>query len=97
MRWMEFIKVQTAKANVIEIVLDFVSECKNCDGLLDAKVFKHSSVDDCSICLCWNTDAVLHTGSTIGVQMSNTLKKFGLVDQSVWLEIEEREGGELVR
>ena len=92
MRWMEFIKVQTTRANVIEILLDFVAECKKCHGLLDAKVFNHSSIEDCSICLCWNTDAVQQTGSTIGIQMSNTLKKFGLVDHSIWVEIEEREG-----
>ena len=91
MRWMEFIKVQTAKANVAEILLDFVTECKNCHGLLDTKVFSHSSVDDCSLCLLWNTDVAKPLGSSIGVQISNTLKKYGLVDHSVWVEMAERE------
>ena len=91
MRWMEFIKVQTASANVTEILLDFVTECKKCRGLLQAKVFSHSSVDDCSLCLLWNTDVANPLGSSIGVQISNTLKKYGLVDHSVWVEMAERE------
>ena len=91
MKWMEFIKVQTARANVAEILLDFVTECKKCNGLLDAKVFSHSSVDDCSLCLLWNTDEAKPLGSSIGVQMTNTLKKYGLVDHSVWVEMDKRE------
>ena len=91
MRWMEFIKVQTARANVAEILLDFVTECKNCHGLLEAKVFSHSSVDDCSLCLLWNTDVAKPLGSSIGLQISNSLKKYGLVDHSVWVEMTERE------
>ena len=89
MRWMEFIKVQTASSNVAKILLDFVGECKKCRGLLEAKVFKHSSVDDCSLCLRWKTDKAKPLGSSIGVRMSNTLKKYGLVDHSVWVEEEE--------
>ena len=92
MRWMEFIKVQTTRANVIEILFDFVAECKKCHGLLEAKVFNHSSFEDCSICLSWNTNDVRKSGSTIGLQMSNTLRNFGLVDHSVWVENVEREG-----
>lgn len=92
MRWMEFIKVQTMRANVIEILLDFAAECEKCNGLVDAKVFNHSSVEDCSICLCWNTTAAQQSGSTIGMQMSNTLRDYGLVDHSVWVEIEETKG-----
>ncbi len=91
MRWMEFIKVQTARADVAEILLDFVIECKKCHGLLEAKVFSHSSVNDCSLCLLWNTNGAKPLGSSIGVQMSNTLKKYGLVDHSVWVEMDERE------
>ena len=90
MRWMEFIKVQTVRANVTEILLDVVTECKKCHGLLEAKVFNHSSVDDCSLCLLWNTDVAKPFGSGIGVQMSNILKKYGLVDHSVWVEMDER-------
>ena len=46
MIWMEFIKVQTARSNVAAMLQNFVSECKKCKGLLDAKVFNNALVDD---------------------------------------------------
>lgn len=91
MIWMEFIKVQTARSNVAAILKNFASDCKLCKGLLDAKVFTHAMVDDCSLCLLWNTKRFESQGSSIGLHLSNTLKKYGLVDHSVWVEREEEE------
>ena len=91
MIWMEFIKVQTARSNVAAMLQNFVSECKKCRGLLDAKVFVHSMVDDCSLCLLWKTDKHEPQGSSVGLHLTNTLKKYGLVDHSVWVEKDEKE------
>ena len=46
MKWLEFIKVQTANRDVAEILLKLVGECKKCHGLLEAKVLNHSSLHD---------------------------------------------------
>ena len=89
MIWMEFIKVQTARSNVAAMLKAFVLECKQYKGLLDAKVFVHTVVEDCSLCLLWKTDKAEPLGSNLGLHMSNTLKKYGLVDHSVWVEKEE--------
>ena len=86
MRWMEFIKVQTGKNNVKEVLKAFVKDCKECHGLLEAKVFNHTYLDDCSICLLWKTDRAEPQGSIIGLALSNALKRFGLVDHTVWAE-----------
>jgi hypothetical protein len=91
MIWMEFIKVQTARSNVAVMLQNFVSECKKCKGLLDAKVFNNALVDDCSLCLLWKTKQHEPQGSSVGLHLSNTLKKYGLVDHSVWVEKEEKE------
>jgi len=91
MIWMEFIKVQTARANVAAMLKNFVLECKQYKGLLDAKVFVHAMVGDCSLCLLWKTDKAELLGSSLGLPLSNTLKKYGLVDHSVWVEKEEIE------
>ena len=91
MIWMEFIKVQTARSNVAIKLKDFVLECKQCKGLLDAKVFSHSMVDDCSLCLLWKTKRFDPQGSSVGLHLTNTLKKYGLVDHSVWVESDEKE------
>ncbi len=90
MIWMEFIKVQTARSNVAAMLQNFVTECKKCHGLLEARVFNHAMVDDCSLCLLWNTDRPEQQGSSVGLHLSNTLKKYGLVDHSVWVETDER-------
>ena len=91
MIWMEFIKVQTARANVAKKLKDFVLECKQCKGLLDVKVFSHSVVDDCSLCLLWKTKRFEPQGSSVGLHLTDTLKKYGLVDHSVWVEKDEKE------
>jgi hypothetical protein len=89
MIWMEFIKVQSARTNVAVLLKNFVLECKQSKGLLDAKVFVNSMVEDCSLCLLWKTDKAEILGSSPGLHLSKTLKKYGLVDHSVWLENEE--------
>ena len=85
------IKVQTARSNVASLLKDFVLECKQCKGLLDAKVFVHAMIEDCSLCLLWKTNKLEPQGSSVGLHLSNTLKKYGLVDHSVWVEKEEIE------
>lgn len=91
MKWMEFIKVQTTKPGIAETLLSFIEGCSRCHGLLDAKVFQHASVDDSSLCLRWDTEQPELQGSSIGVYVSNSLKQYGLVDHSVWIE-QEKEG-----
>ena len=93
MIWMEFIKVQTAttRSKVSALLQNFVDECKKCHGLLEARVFSNSKVGDCSLCLLWKTDRPEPQGSSIGLHLSNSLKKYGLVDHSVWVETGKQE------
>lgn len=88
MKWMEFIKIQTASSNVSAKMLTLIEPFKECQGLLEAKVFRHASVDDCSLCLRWNTDSPEPRGSSIGFMLCNALKQYGLVDHAVWIEKE---------
>jgi hypothetical protein len=88
MKWMEFIKIQTASSNVAAKMLTLIEQFKGCQGLLEAKVFHHASVDDCSLCLRWNTSSPEPQGSSVGFVLCNTLKRYGLVDHAVWIEKE---------
>ncbi len=88
MRWMEFIKVQTAGSSVAAKLQNFITECEKCKGLLEARMFNHVLVDDCSLYLLWNTDRPEPQGSNIGLHLCNILKKYGLVDHTVWVEKE---------
>ncbi len=91
MKWMEFIKVQTAQANVAAKLLQIIKGCSQCQGLMEARVFRHASVDDCSVFLLWNTERPEQPGSSVGLHLCKTMKQYGLVDHSVWIEKEERE------
>jgi hypothetical protein len=91
MRWIEVIKIQTARSNMAAKLLGFVTECKKCSGMLEARVFRHAKVGDFSLCLIWVTDQPELQGSSVGLHLSNTLKKDGLVDHSVWVEMDEHE------
>ena len=90
MIWMEFIKVQAAHSKVAAMLQNFVVDCRKCHGLLDAKVFVHAMVKDCSLCLLWKTARPEPRGSRVGLHLTDTLKKYGLVDHSVWVEKEEQ-------
>jgi hypothetical protein len=90
MKWMEFIKIQTASSDVATKMLALVEPCRKCQGLQEIKVFHHASVGDCSLCLSWNTDLPEARGSSVGFALCNTLKQYGLVDHAVWIEKEAR-------
>lgn len=91
MIWMEFIKVQASHSKVAPMLQNFVVDCKKCSGLLDAKVFVHAMFKDCSLCLLWKTARPEPLGSRVGLHLTDTLKKYGLVDHSVWVEKDEKE------
>jgi hypothetical protein len=88
MKWMEFIKIQTASSDVAAKMPTLIEPFTGCRGLLEAKVFHHASMDDCSLCLCWDTDAPEPRGSSVGFMLCSTLKQYGLVDHAVWIEKE---------
>ncbi|MGD8837377.1 MAG: hypothetical protein PVI54_10855 [Desulfobacteraceae bacterium] len=86
MKWMEFIKIQTASPDIAAKIPTLIEQYKACQGLLEIKVFRHASVDDCSLCLCWDTDSPEPWGSSVGFMLCDTLKQYGLVDHTVWIE-----------
>lgn len=88
MKWMEFIKIQTASSNVAAKMLTLIESLKQCQGLVETRVLRHASVNDCLLCLCWNTGSPDPLGSGVGFMLCDTLKQYGLVDHTVWIENE---------
>jgi len=93
MRWMETIKVQSAtgKEHTAEHAL-MVLACdvhNNPDrqGFREATVSRHATVAGFfALRLFWDTDNPKPLGSMLGMSLSQSLKAFGLVDHSVWIE-----------
>lgn len=98
---METIKVQSAtgKEQTTEHELTVLARevQKNPDpqGLREAAVSSHATVPGCfALRLSWDTDDPQSRGSLLGIHLAQSLKAFGLVDHSVWIEAGDKEGGE---
>ena len=93
MRWMETIKIQSAanKKQIIENNLIALSrdiqKDPGCQGLMKIMVSSHALVPGLyEMSLFWDTDDFQPGGSPLGMNLSQNLKTFGIVDHSLWLE-----------
>jgi hypothetical protein len=89
MKWLEFIKVQAAGTQgqtVIPELLEITAELKKSPGLVETDVYDRASAyGDFAVLLLWDTDQPQHQGSVEGLNLKQILKKFGLVNHSVWI------------
>jgi hypothetical protein len=97
MKWLETIKLQSA--NGMESIIDqrllgLANEVRNSHdhrGSLEVMVYNHASVPGCfAIRLFWSSGPLLVQGSPLGIRIAQTLKSFGLVDHSIWIEKEKK-------
>jgi len=100
MRWLETIKVQSATGkeeateNELTILVHEVRKNTDRQGLRAATVSSHASVPGYfALRLFWDTDDLLASGSILGMNLAQSLKVFGLVDHSVWIEGSKMKGG----
>jgi len=91
--WLETIKVQAADGqesaieNELTELAPDVRKNPDCPGLVEAALYSHASVPGYfAIRLFWDTDCPQIRGSLLGLSLTQTLKAFGLVDHSVWIE-----------
>ncbi len=93
MKWLEAIKVQAASGqeNVTQHELKTLTQdvCNSSEvpGLLETMLHQHALIPGCFVIhLFWETESPNVQGSTLGLQLKYTLKTFGLVDHTVWIE-----------
>jgi hypothetical protein len=93
MRWLETIKVQSATGkektteNELTILVREIRKNTDRQGLRAATVSSHASVPGYfALRLFWDTDDLQASGSLLGMNLTQSLKAFGLVDHSVWIE-----------
>jgi hypothetical protein len=98
MRWLEIIKIQSAigKESTVKERLQALNQNipKHPDnlGLVEVTIYHHASVPGFFVIyLKWDTENAQTLGSLVGLNLSQTLKAFGLVDHSVWTEIKNIE------
>ena len=99
MRWIETIRIQSVigREHTTEQELTVLSRDvqKNPDrkGLLKASVSRSASIPGCfALRLFWDTDDPQSRGSLLGMSLAQSLKTFGLIDHSVWIETCNKRG-----
>ena len=100
MRWMETIKVHSATgkeqviADELMALAKQVQKSANGQGLQEAMVSRHASVPGYfALRLYWDNDHLEPRGSLVGLSLTQSLKVFGLVNHSIWIEMSKTEGG----
>ncbi len=90
MNWIEIITLRSngnVQKSLIPELLEPVGEDKETKGLLSMKIYKNAWVDtDISLYLHWESTNVEQQGSAMGLRLAQTLREFGLVNHSAWVE-----------
>jgi hypothetical protein len=100
LRWMETIKVQsgpdkvkTTEKELISLARE-INENTDPQKLPEATVLRHALVPGFfALNLFWDTDEPRVGGTALGLGLAQSLRVFGLVDHSMWIECGETEGG----
>ena len=87
------IRVQTSSGQVIATenkLISLISDIQknpSYPGMLELVIYRHALVPGCFfINLLWDSQHPQTRGSVAGLSLAQTLKTFGLVDHSVWME-----------
>ncbi len=91
MKWMEIIILRTA--GTVDQPMNLgkqIATFSPIPGLREALVYTHSSLaGDLAITLSWETDTTPPWGSELAMGLVQELRRFGLVDHSIWIPREE--------
>jgi hypothetical protein len=93
MKWIEIIELRSTKEKgtlLKEDLREFVKGLKYEEGLFEAKVLSHGSLEsDLSLHLYYDSENVDVSGSPLGLRLLTELKKFGMVDHNIWIQRRE--------
>ncbi len=96
MGWMEIIRFCAAGNQTMGGSTEFsdlISDVLNMNAQADVTVYANSLLQgDLCIQIFWDKEAAANQGSRVGVSLAQALKRFGLVDHSVWIRIENEKG-----
>ena len=88
MPWLEIIKVQTAGSQAASACRDYLAQIGSpleTPGSTQILQYHNATIDGCfMLALRWTTDRRAALGSGLAHSIIRELKRFGLVDHSVW-------------
>lgn len=90
MVWMEMIRLRTTTGQLKDVdnmLFDAARDVENTKGLIRLRIYRSVSLPtDIAVSLVWDTKPEADSGSRAGICICDTLKSFGLVDHSIWVE-----------
>ena len=101
MEWIEIIRLRTqpdVEPSVMQWLKDMVHSMKGTPGLDEARIYTHSAIPgDISLHIMWNTVQGLFKESEVGLMIADTLRKYGILDHTVWLTeaVSGKNGGQV--
>lgn len=97
MLWIEIINVRTAGK------IEFIDALKLCcymqqdleaKGTVCVNLYRSTIYEtDLSIHLCWDSAMASPTKTSLGIQLSKSLTRFGLIDHKVWQSVQKSKDG----
>ncbi len=92
-KWLEVVKLRSAGYDselLKELLVSF--EKFNQPAFVEIKTYHHAALEtDLSVHLHWESGRLEQNGSALGLRLAQSLKEFGLIDHSVWIEKEKGE------
>jgi hypothetical protein len=89
MEWIEIIRLRTqpdVEPSVIQWLKEMIRSMNGTPGLNEAKIYTHSAIPgDISLHIMWDTVQGLFKESEVGLMIADTLRKYGILDHTVWL------------
>jgi hypothetical protein len=90
MNWVEIIALRSngnIQQSVIQELLKLGADGDERNGLTGMKIYRNAWINtDISIHLHWKSTPTELRGSAMGLRLLYTLKEFGLVNHSIWVE-----------
>ena len=92
MNWLEVIHLRTTAADtepLFAILQQLIGEAEKEGSCREIKMFRRALVDtDVSLLLDHDTSMVEKNGSSLGLRIASALKDFGMVNHTVWSEMD---------
>ncbi len=90
MKWIEIIELQSVSGNQVLLetnLKNLINEIGQKIENQSIKIYNHISIEtNFSIYICNESINADINGSSLGLRLASTLKEFGLVNHSVWIE-----------
>ncbi len=98
MNWIEVITLRSreyVRDALISELLGPATQCPENGCLMSMTIYRNAWIDtDVSVHLRWKSISPEQQGSDIGQRLAQSLKEFGLVNHSAWVEEKRRRPGD---